>query len=69
MPLQIDIGDIVELKKKHPCGGNIFEIRRIGMDFRIKCITCGKQIWIERPELERRLRKHIRKEEAEKPKE
>lgn len=61
MPLQIEIGDIVELKKNHPCGGNVFEIRRIGMDFRMKCEKCGKQIWIERPELERRLRKHIKK--------
>lgn len=63
MPLKIDIGDIVELKKNHPCGGNIFEIQRIGMDFRMKCLSCGKQVWIDRPELERRLKKHIRQEE------
>lgn len=65
MPIKIDIGDIVELKKNHPCGGNTFEIQRIGMDFRMKCLTCGKQIWIERAELERRLRKHNKKEGSE----
>lgn len=64
MPIKIEIGDVVELKKNHPCGGNTFEIKRVGMDFRMLCLTCGKQIWIERIELERRLRKHSRKEES-----
>ena len=36
MPIKFEIGDVVELKKNHPCGGNTFEIMRIGMDFRIK---------------------------------
>ena len=66
MPIKFEIGDVVELKKNHPCGGNTFEIMRIGMDFRIKCFTCDKQLWIERAELERRLKKHIIKDEAKK---
>lgn len=66
MPIKFEIGDVVELKKNHPCGGNTFEIMRIGMDFRIKCFTCDKQLWIERAELERRLKKHISKDEAKK---
>ncbi len=60
MPVKFEIGDIVELKKNHPCGGNRFEILRMGMDFRIRCFTCDKQLWIERTELERRLKKHIK---------
>lgn len=60
MPIKFEVGDIVYLKKNHPCGGNIFEIMRIGMDFRLKCSTCNKQLWLERPEVERRLRKHFR---------
>ena len=36
MPMQLDIGDRVELKKTHPCGSKTFEITRIGMDFRIR---------------------------------
>jgi len=58
MPMKIDVGDIVELKKKHPCGGKQFEIIRTGMDFRIKCLTCGSQMRIDRPKLEKSIVKH-----------
>lgn len=57
MALDIDIGDIVELKKPHPCGGKQFEVLRKGMDFRLKCLTCDAQIWITRPNLEKRIKK------------
>lgn len=63
MPMKIDVGDIVELKKKHPCGGKQFEIVRTGMDFRIKCLTCGSQMRIDRPKLEKSIVKHDRKNE------
>jgi hypothetical protein len=56
------VGDTVELKKPHPCGGNSFTIMRAGMDFRIKCNTCESQIWISRPDLEKRVKKIIPKE-------
>jgi hypothetical protein len=59
MPLKINVGDIIELKKKHPCGGNTFIVRRAGMDFRLECTTCNSQIWLTRPNLEKRLRKII----------
>lgn len=62
-PKKINIGDRVTLKKKHPCGGNTFVITRTGMDFRMKCETCQKEIWIERPELERRIKVLETKEE------
>lgn len=64
MPLKLNVGDRVELKKNHPCGGNIFEIMRAGMDFRIKCETCGTQIRIERPALEKRVKKIFPKGET-----
>lgn len=57
MPLKINVGDVLELKKNHPCGGKIFEVMRAGMDFRIKCLTCGTQVWITRPNLEKRIKK------------
>jgi hypothetical protein len=57
MPLKLYVGDIVELKKPHPCGGNSFTILRVGMDFRIQCNTCQAQIWIDRPKLEKRVKK------------
>ena len=43
------VGDILKLKKQHPCGTNEWEILRIGADFRLKCTGCGHQIMIPRP--------------------
>lgn len=62
MPMSLNIGDIVELKKQHPCGSNQFEIVRTGMDFRIQCTNCGKQVWLSRSKLEKRIRKITPKE-------
>ena len=62
MPMDLRVGDILETKKNHPCGGNTFEVLRVGMDFRIRCTTCDKQLWIERPKLEKRIRKVSRTE-------
>jgi len=63
MPIKIEVGDVVELKKQHPCGSKSFEILRTGADFRVKCLGCEKQIWLERPELERRIRKITNRED------
>ena len=57
MPLNLIVGDIITTKKNHPCGSYDFEIMRVGMDFRIKCVGCDKQIWIERRNLEKRIKK------------
>ncbi|HAS92133.1 MAG TPA: DUF951 domain-containing protein [Clostridiales bacterium] len=59
MPMKLNVGDVVKLKKKHPCGGYDWEILRIGADFRIKCVTCGRQVWLPRSEVERRITKII----------
>ena len=45
------------MKKNHACGGNPFTVLRTGMDFRIQCDTCKAQIWLSRPDLEKRLKK------------
>ena len=48
-----ELGDIVRLKKKHPCGSFNWEILRVGMDFRLKCQGCGHLILIPAPNLKR----------------
>ncbi len=63
MPMDLQVGDIVDLKKQHPCGSKRFEIMRTGADFRIKCLGCEKQIWLVRSELERRVRKIEKRDE------
>ena len=57
MVRKFNIGDVVTLKKPHPCGENKWEVTRIGVDFKLKCLGCGRQIWIPRIEFEKRVRK------------
>jgi len=64
MPLDIQVGDIVTTKKQHPCGNFDFQILRTGMDFRIQCTKCEKQIWISRPKFEKRVKKIARQGES-----
>ena len=44
--MNYEVGDIVKLKKQHPCGSNEWEILRVGADFRLKCMGCGHQIMV-----------------------
>lgn len=62
MPLEINVGDTLELKKQHPCGSKTFLVMRTGMDFRLICQGCNAQIWIARKDLEKRVRKIIKNE-------
>ena len=48
-----EVGDIVKLKKQHPCGSSEWEILRVGADFRLKCTGCGHQIMIARKLVEK----------------
>lgn len=57
MAMDLREGDILELKKQHPCGGTEFEVVRSGMDFRIRCMKCQTQVWIPRVKLEKRIKK------------
>ncbi|RJE47369.1 MULTISPECIES: DUF951 domain-containing protein [unclassified Dehalobacter] len=54
--MDLNVGDIVRLKKSHPCGNTEFKIMRTGMDFRIECLKCGHQTWITRAKLERNIK-------------
>lgn len=47
--MEYEIGDIVRTKKVHPCGSKKWEIIRVGVDFKLKCLGCGHIITIERP--------------------
>ena len=56
---QIRIGDLVQLRKAHPCGGDRWTVTRTGADIGMKCTTCGRRVMIDRVIYERRLRKVI----------
>lgn len=53
------IGDIVELKKEHPCGSKLWKILRIGADFRIECLGCKHSLMISRVKFEKSVKKII----------
>lgn len=63
MPMDLRLGDIIQVKKSHPCGSNEFEIMRTGIDFRIRCLGCDKQVWIPRVKLEKRIKKIVERKE------
>ncbi|TJY41714.1 DUF951 domain-containing protein [Cohnella pontilimi] len=59
-PKQFQLGDIVQMKKPHPCGTNEMEIIRMGMDIRIKCVFCKHSILLPRAKFEKSLKKVLR---------
>ncbi len=54
--MDIKVGDILQLKKQHPCGSKEWEVLRIGADFRLKCMGCGHQIMIPRVKAEKNVK-------------
>jgi hypothetical protein len=59
MVVEIRLGDTVQLRKKHPCGGYEWEVVRVGADIGIKCLKCQHRVLLERAVLERRLKAFI----------
>lgn len=57
MTIKYEVGDIVRLKKGHPCGENRWKILRTGVDIKIQCMGCDRQVWIPRIEFNRRVKK------------
>ena len=54
-PLELLLGDVVRLRRAHPCGGTEWLVDRLGADIGLRCQGCGRHVLIERPVLERRL--------------
>ncbi len=62
--MDVRVGDILELKKTHPCGSKRWEVLRVGMDFRLRCQGCQHELMIPRSKIEKSIKKIIRQEEA-----
>lgn len=63
--MDIRLGDILEMKKNHPCGNARFEVLRIGMDFRLRCLGCGHEMMLPRLKAEKNIRRVERTEKEE----
>jgi len=53
--MDFEIGQMIRLKKKHPCGSDTWEVLRVGADFRLKCCGCGHQIMLPRTTVEKSI--------------
>ncbi|MCR5837660.1 MAG: DUF951 domain-containing protein [Lachnospiraceae bacterium] len=60
--MQFEIGDVIKLKKGHPCGNNAWEILRVGADFKLKCKGCGHMVMVPRTMVEKNFRGKIEEE-------
>ncbi len=63
MPMDIRVGDVLELKKAHPCGSREWKVVRVGMDFKLKCLGCGHEVMTPRSKAEKSIRKVMREGE------
>ncbi len=56
MVTPFELGDVLTLRKAHPCGGHQWRVERLGADIGIRCTTCGHYVLAERRRLERRIK-------------
>lgn len=57
--IKLQVGDMLELKKPHPCGGKLFKVLRVGSDVRVVCCQCGRDMTLDRIKLEKSIKKVI----------
>ncbi len=65
MVLEIRMGDLVRLRKPHPCGGYQWQVVRLGADIGMVCGTCGHRVLLPRREFEKRVKTFVRRGDAE----
>lgn len=59
--MKIEVGNIIKLKKQHPCGSKEWEVLRSGADFRLKCMGCSHQVMMPRTTVEKNVKEIIEK--------
>ena len=63
--MDVQVGDILEMKKPHPCGSRRFLVLRSGMDFKIRCESCGREVMVPRSKAEKHIKCILRQEDGE----
>lgn len=59
--VKLTLGDVVRTRKAHPCGGDQWEVVRLGADIGLRCLRCDRKVLMPRPKLERRIREFVRR--------
>ena len=62
-PVNVQVGDVVHMRKPHPCGSYQWQVVRIGADIGLKCLTCGHRVMLTRRDFERRLKTILQRAE------
>jgi hypothetical protein len=60
----LDLGDVIRMRKAHPCGGYEWQVVRLGADIGLVCLTCGRRILLDRRSLRNRMKTIVRKAEG-----
>ncbi|BFK86753.1 DUF951 domain-containing protein [Pseudoflavonifractor sp. DSM 107456] len=60
--MDVRVGDVLELKKQHPCGSREWLVLRVGMDFKLRCAGCGHELMLPRSKAEKNIKKIKRNE-------
>lgn len=60
--MDIQLNDILEMKKAHPCGSKQFLVLRVGMDIRVRCVGCSHEVMLPRAKIEKNVKKIIRED-------
>lgn len=58
--MDIRVGDTLEMKKAHPCGSKDWLVLRVGMDFKLRCCGCGREVMIPRVKAEKNMKRLLR---------
>jgi hypothetical protein len=64
MPMKLEVGKIVRLRKQHPCGGWEWEITRIGADIGLRCLSCGRRVMLARSKVEKQIKTIVSPEDT-----
>lgn len=64
MPMDIHVGDVLEMKKQHPCGCKDWKVLRVGMDFKLRCLGCQREMMVPRVKAEKAIKRVKREGES-----
>ena len=67
MPMDLRLGDVVRLKKQHPCGSFEWEVTRLGADIGLRCLGCERRVMLVRSKVEKRIKAVVRSTAVERP--
>lgn len=59
--IKFSVGDVLKMKKHHPCGSNEMSVLRVGSDIRVRCCGCGRDVTVPRVKLEKHIREVLKK--------